>query len=80
MKIRRHPESQLQLSMTGFGCEPQLEFDRTLVEFESVLPFSNGSVTEVIVSNPTSEPVEFYSLDYDKQYSLEEDVSEKGGC
>lgn len=79
-KIRRHPESELQLTMTGFGCEPQLVFDRTMVEFESVLPFSSGSVAEVTVTNPAPHPVEFYSLDYDKQFILEEEVSKQQGC
>lgn len=74
-KIRKNAEYDLHLTVTGLGSEPQVEFDRTLVEFESVLPFSSGSLAEVTVTNPTIHPVEFYSLDYDKQYLLEEEVS-----
>ena len=77
-KIKRHPESELELDLIGYGSEPQLDFDKTLVEFESVLPFSSGSVAEVTITNPTSHPVELYSLDYDKQYALEEEVGIMG--
>lgn len=61
--------------MSGFGREPQVTFDQTLLEFESVLPFSSGSMAEVKVSNPTPYPVELYSLDFDTQYAQEEEVS-----
>ena len=61
--------------MRGQGSEPRLEFDRQLVEFPAVLPFAEGSEAEVVVSNPLPYAIEFYSLEYDKQYLEEEEVS-----
>lgn len=72
--IRQNAESDLALHVEGFGCEPQIQFDRTLVEFSPVLPFANGSESEVTISNPTFHPVEVYSLEFDKQYLKEEEV------
>ena len=60
--------------MEGGGSEPQLIFTPSLVEFEPVLPFSQGSEAEVTVTNPMPYPVEFYSLEFDKQYLEEEEV------
>lgn len=67
--------ADLHLSLAGLGSEPHIVFDRTLLEFEPVLPYSVGSVAEVTVTNPTPHPVEFYSLDFDKQYIQEEEVA-----
>ena len=49
-------------------------FDRTLLEFPPVLPFSSGSEAEVTLSNPMPYPVEIYSLNFDQQYIDEEEV------
>ena len=77
LKIRKHSEYNLSLNMCGFGREPRIQFDQTLLEFESVLPFSSGAMAEVTVSNPTPHPVELYSLDFDNQYIQEEEVSRR---
>ena len=45
------------------------------MEFPAVLPFAEGSEAEVVVSNPLPYAIEFYSLEYDKQYLEEEEVS-----
>ena len=60
--------------MSGQGNEPKLEFSSTLIEFGPVLPHSAGDEKEVIVRNPSSFPVEIYSLEFDKQYLEEEKV------
>ena len=61
--------------MEGRGSEPQLVFDKHLMEFSPILPFSTyGSEVEVTVSNPMEYPIEFYSVEFDKQYLLEEEV------
>ena len=60
--------------MSGRGNEPKLEFSSTLIEFGPVLPHSAGDEKEVIVRNPSSFPVEIYSLEFDKQYLEEEKV------
>lgn len=75
IKIRKNPDCELSLTMVGRGLEPHIMVEQTLCEFDAVLPFSSGSVAEVTVINPTPNPVEFYSLDFDKDYSVEEEVS-----
>ena len=58
----------------GWGSEPHIQFDRSLVEFSPVLPFSPGSEGEVTISNPKPYPIEVYSLSFDGQYLEEEEV------
>ena len=72
--IRQNADSDICLGVEGFGSEPQLEFDRHLIAFTPVLPFSPGVESEVNVRNPMPYPVEFYSLEFDKQYIEEEEV------
>ena len=72
--IRQNADSDICLTVQGFGSEPQLELDRNLIAFTPVLPFSPGIESEVNVRNLMSYPVEFYSLEFDKQYIEEEEV------
>nr|KAG5712964.1 hypothetical protein BaRGS_021758 [Batillaria attramentaria] len=65
---------RILLLCRGQGLEPRLEFERQLVEFGPILPHSSGDEQEVIVRNPCSFPVEFYSLEFDAQYLDEEKV------
>ena len=65
------------ISVSGQGNEPKLDFSSTLIEFGPVLPHSSGDEKEVIVRNPSSFPVEIYSLEFDKQYLEEEKVQTK---
>ncbi|XP_035827636.1 hydrocephalus-inducing protein [Aplysia californica] len=58
----------------GQGLEPRLEFERTLVAFGPILPHSQGDDQEVVVRNPCSFPIEFYSLEFDSGYLEEEKV------
>lgn len=61
--------------LEGFGSEPKITFSRPLLEFGPVFPFSQGDYQEVTIYNPTSFPIEFYSVDFDNQYLEEEEVS-----
>ena len=72
--MKRNSEFDLHLKVRGFGAEPQLEFDRTVVEFSPILPFSNGAEEAVLITNPTAYPIEFYSLEFDRQYLEDEEV------
>ena len=62
------------MHVEGWGSEPHIQFDRSLVEFSPVLPFSPGSEGEVTISNPKPYPIEVYSLSFDGQYLEEEEV------
>ncbi len=72
--IKQNSDCALQIDVNGMGYEPRIEFDKTLVEFTPILPFSAGCEAEVSVHNPCPYPLEFYSLEFDKQYLYEEEV------
>ncbi|MFT7810511.1 hydrocephalus-inducing protein homolog [Arapaima gigas] len=58
----------------GQGEEPQLEFSSSVLELGPILPYSRGAEGEVLVRNPCSFPIEFYSMEFDKQYLEEEKI------
>uniref|UniRef100_H2YKD6 Uncharacterized protein n=1 Tax=Ciona savignyi TaxID=51511 RepID=H2YKD6_CIOSA len=66
--------SRVSINVRGSGLEPQLDFEPNLVEFGPILPHGTGDEVDVIVRNPSPFSVEFYSLDFDKQYLLEEKI------
>lgn len=66
---------RLVLLAQGQGLEPRLEFSPSVLELGPLLPFASGDEAEVIVRNPCNFPIEFYSLEFDQQYLLEEKVS-----
>ncbi|KAG8143780.1 hypothetical protein E2320_000954, partial [Naja naja] len=65
---------QLLLNVSGQGLEPRLEFSPCLLELGPLLPYGIGDEAEVVVKNPCSFPIEFYSLELDQQYLLEERI------
>ncbi|KAF5907639.1 hydrocephalus-inducing protein, partial [Clarias magur] len=65
---------QILLLAHGQGLEPQLKFSTTEIELGPVLPYSSGEEVELQVCNPCSFPIEFYSLDFDRQYLEEERI------
>ncbi|XP_075181569.1 hydrocephalus-inducing protein homolog [Anomaloglossus baeobatrachus] len=58
----------------GQGLEPRLDFTPSVLELGPILPLSSGDDVEVLVRNPCSFPIEFYSLEMDKDYMEEEKV------
>ncbi|KAL2094103.1 hypothetical protein ACEWY4_011415 [Coilia grayii] len=65
---------RILLLVQGKGEEPQLDFSTSVLEMGPVLPHSTGEEAEVLVRNPCPFPIEFYSLEFDKQYQEEEKV------
>ncbi|KAK2918189.1 hydrocephalus-inducing protein homolog [Channa argus] len=65
---------QVFITAQGQGEEPQLEFSPSVLELGPSLPGSTEIEAEVIVRNPCSFPIEFYSLDFDKNYLEEEKI------
>lgn len=59
----------------GQGLEPQIQFSTSQIELDPVLPYSSGQEVEVLVRNPCPFPIEFYSVDFDRQYLEEERVT-----
>ncbi|XP_072135349.1 hydrocephalus-inducing protein homolog isoform X2 [Mobula birostris] len=58
----------------GQGLEPHLDFSTTVLELGPVLPYSAETEGTVIVKNPCSFPIEFYSVEFDERYLEEEKV------
>lgn len=73
--IAQNPTAGRCLQVKGQGCEPQVEFSSSTLEFGPILPYSQGDERGVVVYNPTPYPVEIYSVEFDKQYREDEKVS-----
>ncbi|XP_068116429.1 hydrocephalus-inducing protein homolog [Hyperolius riggenbachi] len=65
---------RVMLAVQGQGLEPRLEFTPSMLVLGPVLPLSPGDDVEVVVKNPCTFPIEFYSLEMDKQYLEEEKI------
>ncbi|KAB0347974.1 hypothetical protein FD754_012831 [Muntiacus muntjak] len=65
---------KLTLLAEGQGLEPRLEFSPSVLELGPLLPYAAGDEAEVVVKNPCSFPIEFYSLEFDQQYLVEEKI------
>ncbi len=65
---------RLMVLCKGRGLEPRIEFSKTLLEFEPILPHSVGDEQEIKITNPCSFPIEIYNLEFDKNYLEEEKV------
>lgn len=77
--IRLAQSSQrIVLLCRGHGQEPNIEFDRHLIEFGPILPHGAGDEQEVIIRNPCSFPIEIYNLEFDRSYLEEEKVGLTG--
>lgn len=62
------------ITVRGEGSEPKVELTSSVLEFGPVLPHSVGDEKELTIQNPSSFPVEIYSLEFDKQYLEEEKI------
>uniref|UniRef100_A0A4X2JPP9 HYDIN axonemal central pair apparatus protein n=1 Tax=Vombatus ursinus TaxID=29139 RepID=A0A4X2JPP9_VOMUR len=72
-----HSSQKLPLLVQGYGLEPRLDFDPSVVELGPLLPFAAGDEAEITVKNPCNFPIEFYSLEFDQEYLLEEKILRK---
>ncbi|XP_051884712.1 hydrocephalus-inducing protein homolog [Pristis pectinata] len=66
--------NQVLIMARGQGLEPRLDFSTTLLELGPILPYSADAEGTVVVKNPCSFPVEFYSVEFDEKYLEEEKV------
>uniref|UniRef100_A0A5K4F930 Hydin_ADK domain-containing protein n=1 Tax=Schistosoma mansoni TaxID=6183 RepID=A0A5K4F930_SCHMA len=65
----------LKIHCQGKGLEPQLIFDRVMLQFQPILPYSSiGSEEIVTVTNPCDYAIEFYSIELDKQFVQEDEI------
>ncbi|PNI31896.1 HYDIN isoform 18, partial [Pan troglodytes] len=68
---------KLTLLARGQGLEPRLEFSPSVLDLGPLLLCAPGDEAEVIVKNPCNFPIEFYSLEFDQQYLIEEKILRK---
>ncbi|XP_048461536.1 hydrocephalus-inducing protein homolog [Rhincodon typus] len=66
--------NQVLITAIGQGLEPRLEFSTSSLELGPLLPYSAEVEGIVIVKNPCTFPIEFYSVEYDNKYLEEEKV------
>ncbi|XP_078400892.1 hydrocephalus-inducing protein homolog [Cetorhinus maximus] len=66
--------NQVLIMAKGQGLEPHLDFSTTSLELGPLLPYSPEVEGMVFVKNPCSFPVEFYSVEFDDKYLVEEKV------
>ncbi|XP_072492710.1 hydrocephalus-inducing protein homolog isoform X2 [Notamacropus eugenii] len=69
-----HSPQKLPLFVQGSGLEPRLDFSPSVLELGPLLPFASGDEAEITVKNPCNFPIEFYSLEFDQEYLLEEKI------
>ncbi|KAI8803400.1 hypothetical protein BJ742DRAFT_498091 [Cladochytrium replicatum] len=67
----------LKIHVQGAGKCLTLNFDPDMLSMGPVLPYAEAVESKVLVSNPTDYLVEFYSVEYDKQYVDEETALKK---
>lgn len=65
---------QTFITACGQAEEPRLQFCPSVLDLGPCLPSNTEADAEVTVKNLSSFPVEFYSLELDKQYLEEEKV------
>ncbi|XP_036605974.1 hydrocephalus-inducing protein homolog [Trichosurus vulpecula] len=69
-----HSSQKLPLFVQGYGLEPRLDFSPSVLELGPLLPFASGDEAEITVKNPCTFPIEFYSLEFDQEYLMEEKI------
>lgn len=60
--------------MKGQGIHYQLEMVPETIKLGPVLPYDRSAIQEFEIRNPMDQPIEVYSLDFDRQYYEEEEI------
>ena len=61
------------LNAKGQGIHYQLDLTEKVM-LGPVLPYDRSAIQEFEIKNPMDQPIEVYSLDFDRQYIDEEDI------
>ena len=72
-KCKDNPK-QFILNVKGQGVNYQIDFQPEALKLGPVLPYNNNCIQLIEMRNPMDQPIEVYSLDFDKQYIEEEDI------
>jgi hydrocephalus-inducing protein len=58
----------------GQGINYSVELVPESIQLGPVLPYDNSAIQAFEIRNPMDQPIELYSLDFDKQYIEEEEI------
>jgi hydrocephalus-inducing protein len=67
-------QKQFILNVRGQGINYQVELLPETIALGPVLPYDSSAIQTFEIRNPMDIPIELYSLDFDKQYTEEEDI------
>jgi len=62
------------LNVKGQGIHYSLEMVPETIKLGPVLPYDRSAIQEFEIRNPMDQPIEVYSLDFDRQYLDEEEI------
>mmetsp|Transcript_8825 Transcript_8825/g.8173 ORF Transcript_8825/g.8173 Transcript_8825/m.8173 type:complete len:170 (+) Transcript_8825:2114-2623(+) len=65
---------QFILNAKGQGIYYSVELTPELVKLGPVLPYDQNAIQAIELRNPMEQPIEVYSLDFDKKYIEEEEI------
>ena len=73
MKIESNKNTK-SVNIVGSGFATPLKFEPQVVELGPIIPYSDGDEKVITVHNTSHLPIEFYSLDFDSAYKMEEEI------
>ena len=62
------------LNAKGQGIHYSLEMIPETIKLGPVLPYDRSAIQEFEIRNPMDQPIEVYSLDFDRKYIEEEEI------
>ena len=73
-KCAQNTNKMFILNVKGQGIHYQLEMVPETIKLGPVLPYDRSAIQEFEIRNPMDQPIEVYSLDFDRQYIEEEEI------
>ena len=73
-KCAQNSNKMFILNVRGQGIHYQLEMVPETIKLGPVLPYDRSAIQEFEIRNPMDQPIEVYSLDFDRQYIEEEEI------
>ena len=62
------------MNVKGHGINYAVDLLPENIQLGPVLPYDTSAIQTFEIRNPMDQPIELYSLDFDKQYSEEEEI------
>jgi hypothetical protein len=72
-KFTDNPQQAI-LNVKGQGINYNFDFNQEQIQLDPVLPYDSSAIACFEVHNPMENPIEVYSLDFDKMYHEEESI------